>query len=78
MLEKYKELKMNSGTQFDFDTINVVTIPNDYIAFIRKYKGKSKTTEMLKGWKDWKYGKVKKYTRKLEFGEVLIWVIFIG
>lgn len=34
MLEKYKELKMNSGTQFDFDTVNGVTIPNDYIAFM--------------------------------------------
>lgn len=30
---------MNSGTQFDFDTINGVTIPNDYIAFMRKYNG---------------------------------------
>ena len=39
MLEKYKELKMNTGTELDFDTINGVTLPNDYIAFLRKYDG---------------------------------------
>lgn len=39
MLEKYKDLKMNSGTKFDLDTKNGVTIPSDYIAFMKQYNG---------------------------------------
>lgn len=38
-IEKYKGLQTNFGTQFDFDTINGVAIPKDYIAFMQKYNG---------------------------------------
>lgn len=30
---------MNSGTKFELTTINGVTIPSDYIAFMKKYNG---------------------------------------
>lgn len=39
ILTKYKELNMNSGTKFEIASIKGVTIPDDYIAFMKKYNG---------------------------------------